>query len=101
MMHEMEEPLVAVQVRVPVLLRTLTSGKSEVFVEGSTVKEVLANLEAEYPGMKERFYDEEGKLRRFINIYVNSEDIRFLEGESTPVKDGDELSIVPAIAGGM
>lgn len=101
MMHEMEEPFVAVQVRIPVLLRTLTSGKSEVSVEGSTVKEVLANLEAEYPGMRERFYDEEGKLRRFINIYVNSEDIRFLDGEATPVKDGDELSIVPAIAGGI
>lgn len=90
----------AVLVRVPVLLRSLTAGKSEVSVEGSTVKEVLANLEAQYPGMRERFYDEEGRLRRFINIYVNSEDIRFLSGEDTPVKDGDELSIVPAIAGG-
>jgi len=100
MMQGLEEPFVAVLVRVPVLLRSLTAGKSEVSVEGSTVKEVLANLEAQYPGMRERFYDEEGRLRRFINIYVNSEDIRFLSGEDTPVKDGDELSIVPAIAGG-
>lgn len=90
----------AIEVRIPVLLRTLTDGKSEVTMEGANIKELLANLEAEYPGMKERFYDEEGNLRRFINIYVNSEDIRFLDGEDTALKDGDEVSIVPAIAGG-
>jgi len=90
----------AVSVRVPVLLRTLTDGASEVKAEGATIKELLANLEASYPGMRERFYDEEGKLRRFINIYVNSEDIRYLQGEETPLKEGDEVSIVPAIAGG-
>ena len=90
----------AVTVRVPVLLRTLTNGASEVAGEGATIKELLANLEAVYPGMRERFYDEEGRLRRFINIYVNSEDIRFLSGEDTPLKEGDEVSIVPAIAGG-
>lgn len=90
----------AVNVRVPVLLRTLTDGASEVSGDGGTIKELLANLESSYPGMRERFYDEDGKLRRFINIYVNSEDIRFLQGEDTPLKDGDEVSIVPAIAGG-
>ena len=82
------------------LLRTLTKGESEVSASGATIRELLANLEASYPGMRERFYDEDGKLRRFINIYVNSEDIRFLQGENTPLKDGDEVSIVPAIAGG-
>lgn len=90
----------AVNVRIPVLLRTLTKGESEVSASGATIRELLANLEASYPGMRERFYDEDGKLRRFINIYVNSEDIRFLQGENTPLKDGDEVSIVPAIAGG-
>jgi len=90
----------AVKVRIPVLLRSLTQGASEVEAEGANVKELLANLERAYPGMKERFYDEDGQLRRFINIYVNSEDIRFLQGEDTQLKDGDEVSIVPAIAGG-
>lgn len=69
-------------------------------MEGSTVKEVIAQLEAQFPGIQERLYDEEGKLRRFINIYVNSEDIRSQQGEDTAVKAGDEISIVPAIAGG-
>lgn len=91
----------AVKVRIPVLLRTLTNGESEVSAEGGTIEELLANLEAAYPGMRERFYDEQGKLRRFINIYVNSEDIRFLDGEKTALKEGDEVSIVPAIAGGV
>lgn len=70
-------------------------------MEGSTVKEVIEQLEAKFPGIQERLYDEEGKLRRFINIYVNSEDIRSQQGEETAVKDGDEISIVPAIAGGL
>lgn len=91
----------AVKVRIPVLLRTLTNGESEVSAEGGTIEELLANLEAAYPGMRERFYDEQGKLRRFINIYVNSEDIRFLDGEKTALKEGDEVSIVPAIVGGV
>jgi len=64
------------------------------------VKEVLADLEKRYPGVRERLYDDKGVLRRFINLYLNSEDIRFLKGETTPVKEGDEISIVPAIAGG-
>ncbi len=91
----------ALKVRIPVLLRTLTGGESEVSASGSNIEELLANLEASYPGMRERFYDESGKMRRFINIYVNSEDIRFLDGEKTALKDGDEISIVPAIAGGV
>jgi len=91
---------VAIQVRIPVLLRTLTNNQSEVSATGSTIKELLADLESSYPGMRERFYDGDGKLRRFINIYVNAEDIRFIDGENTPLKDGDEVSIVPAIAGG-
>ncbi len=91
----------AVNVRIPVLLRSLTQNQGEVSVEGSTVKEVIEQLEAKFPGIQERLYDEEGKLRRFINIYVNSEDIRSQQGEETAVKDGDEISIVPAIAGGL
>lgn len=91
----------AISVRIPVLLRTLTGGESEVSASGSNIEELLANLESSYPGMRERFYDENGKMRRFINIYVNSEDIRFLDGEKTALKDGDEVSIVPAIAGGV
>ncbi|HEX6971679.1 MAG TPA: ubiquitin-like small modifier protein 1 [Limnochordia bacterium] len=90
----------AVQVRIPVLLRSLTKGAGEVAGEGKTVGEVIENLEEHFPGIKARLYDEEGKLRRFINIYVNAEDIRFLDGPTTPVKEGDEISIVPAIAGG-
>lgn len=90
----------AVNVRIPVLLRSLTQNQGEVSVEGSTVQEVLAKLESEFPGFHERLYDDNGNLRRFINIYVNSDDIRSQQGESTPVKDGDEISIVPAIAGG-
>lgn len=91
----------AVNVRIPVLLRTLTQNQGEVSVTGGTVKEVIEQLETEFPGFHERLYDEEGKLRRFINIYVNSEDIRSQEGDGTSVKEGDEISIVPAIAGGL
>lgn len=90
----------AIQVRVPVLLRSLTGGAGEVQGEGATVGQVIENLNATFPGIKGRLYDDDGKLRRFINIYVNSEDIRFLDGPATAVKDGDEISIVPAIAGG-
>lgn len=90
----------AVNVRIPVLLRSLTQNQGEVSVDGATVKEVLAALESRFPGIRERLYDEEGNLRRFINIYVNSEDIRTRDGEETPVNEGDEIAIVPAIAGG-
>lgn len=88
------------KVRIPVLLRPLTGGAGEVSAAGTTVAEVIAALDAAHPGIKQRLYDDSGKVRRFINIYVNDEDIRFLKGEETPIGDGDELSIVPAIAGG-
>lgn len=88
------------KVRIPVLLRPLTGGSSEVSVAGETVAEVIEQLEAAHPGIKQRLYDDSGEVRRFINIYVNDEDIRFLDGAQTSVGESDELSIVPAIAGG-
>ncbi len=90
----------AIKVRIPTPLQKLTGNQSEVEVPGATVKAVLAALEEKHPGIRERLYDEKGTLRRFINFYVNDEDIRFLNSEDTALKDGDELSIVPAIAGG-
>lgn len=90
-----------VTVRIPTPLQKLAGGKSEVQVEGKTVKDVLANLDKQYPGFKDRLYDEKGVLRRFINFYVNDEDVRFLQGEATEIKAGQDLSIVPAIAGGL
>lgn len=90
----------AVQVRIPVLLRSLTGGKGDVEVSAGSVQQIIDELESQFPGMKERLYDEQGSLRRFINIYVNSEDIRSKDGDQTAVSDGDEISIVPAIAGG-
>ncbi|MBI5379360.1 MAG: MoaD/ThiS family protein [Nitrospirae bacterium] len=89
-----------VKVRIPTPLQKLTGNQAEVICGGSTVRDLIEGLEGQYPGLKERIYDEAGKLRRFVNIYVNEEDIRFLEGDGTSVKDGDEVSIVPAIAGG-
>ena len=90
----------AVKVRVPTPLMKLTDNLSEVTAEGATISEILNNLESQFAGIKERICDENGAPRRFINIYLNEEDIRFLDGESTAVKDGDEISIIPAIAGG-
>ena len=90
----------AVTVRIPTPLQRLTSGRGEVPCTGSTVKELLDNLEKNCPGIKERICDEQGKLRRFVNVFVNEEDIRFLQGDQTAIKDGDEVSIIPAIAGG-
>ena len=78
----------------------MTGGKNEVEIAGNTVAEIIDNLGTAHPGIKERLYDEEGEVRRFINIYVNEEDIRFLTGKDTPLKDGDQVSIIPAIAGG-
>lgn len=89
-----------VTVRIPTPLQRLTHGAGEVPCEGKTVTELLADLERRYPGVKDRICDESGKLRRFVNIFVNEEDIRFLQGDQTAVKDGDEVSIIPAIAGG-
>ena len=89
----------AVKVRVPTPLMKLTDNQSEVTAEGATISEILNNLESQFAGIKERICDENGTPRRFINIYLNEEDIRFLDGESTAVKEGDEISIIPAIAG--
>jgi len=89
-----------VSVLVPTPLQTLTGGAGEVSARGATVREVVASLEAQFPGIKARLCDDSGNLRRFVNVYVNNEDIRFEQNEETPVKDGDELSIIPAIAGG-
>jgi molybdopterin synthase sulfur carrier subunit len=89
-----------VRVLIPTPLQRLTDNQAEVVVEGSDVREVIGDLEAKFPGVKARLCDESGALRRFVNIYVNEEDIRFLKGEATALKDGDEMSIVPAIAGG-
>ncbi len=86
-------------VRIPTPLRTLTKGADEVTAVGATVADVIANLEQSYPGMRDRLLDEKG-VRRFINVFVGDEDIRFLEGLKTELKSGDRISIVPAIAGG-
>ena len=87
-------------VRIPTPLRQAARGNAEVKVTGDTVDDVIADLERQFPGLKERLVDDGGELRRFINIYVNEEDIRFLEGRKTALKDTDVVSIVPAIAGG-
>jgi len=89
----------AITVRIPTPLRTLTGGADEVPVPGGTVREVIDNLEKKHPGLKERLCDDKG-VRRFVNIYANEEDIRFLDNLDTAVKEGDSVSIVPAIAGG-
>lgn len=90
----------AVTVRVPGPLRRLTSGSAEVQVEGATVSQALQDLESKYPGFADRLYDPSGSLRQFINIYLNDSDIRFGQGLETPVGENDDLSIVPAVAGG-
>ena len=87
-------------VRIPTQLRTLSGGASEVSVEGGTVKELLVGLDAAHPGFNERLHDDAGSLRRFVNIFVADEDIRFLDGLSTPVTEGQAVSIIPAVAGG-
>ena len=90
----------SVSLRIPTTLRTLTAGSSEVTVEGSTVAEVISSLEAAHPGFKERILDEEGGLRRFVNVFVADDDVRFMDGVNTPVPDGATVSIIPAVAGG-
>ncbi len=89
-----------IKVRIPTPLRKLTGGKGEVPVEAIDVTSLINALELSYPGLKERLCDEQGEVRRFINIYINEEDIRFLKGAQTALKSGDAVSIVPAIAGG-
>jgi molybdopterin synthase sulfur carrier subunit len=90
----------AIMVRIPSPLRKLTGGQSEVEAKADSIGNLISALDASYPGMKERLCDETGTVRRFVNIYVNEEDIRFLTHQDTPLKDGDQVSIVPAIAGG-
>jgi len=89
-----------IQVRIPTPLRKFTSGSEAVDAEGATITALVADLDRRYPGIKARICDDSGQVRRFVNLFVNGEDIRFLQHLDTPVKDGDEVSIVPAIAGG-
>ena len=90
----------AVLVRIPTPLRSLTKGSAEVQTKADTVADLVESLEGQFPGFRERLVDEAGELRRFINVYVNEEDVRFLQGKSTALREGDQVSIVPAIAGG-
>jgi len=90
----------SVTVRVPTTLRTLTAGESKVEVDGTTVAEVLAALDAAHPGFSGKLLDADGNLRRFVNVFVADDDVRFMDGMATPVPDGETLSIVPAVAGG-
>jgi len=89
-----------IKVRIHTPLRPLTKNQGEVEAIGANIAEIIENLNSAYSGLKDRLCDEKGELRRFVNIYVNEEDIRFLKGRDTVLKDGDEVSIVPAIAGG-
>ncbi|MGH7949668.1 MAG: ubiquitin-like small modifier protein 1 [Candidatus Binataceae bacterium] len=90
-----------VRVRVPTPLRRFTAGADEVAADGVSVRAIIDDLEKRHPGMRERLLDDKGALRRFVNIYLNGDDIRFLDELNSKVKDGDDLSIVPAIAGGV
>ena len=90
----------AKKVRIPTPLRKLTNNEEVVEVDAPTIGEAITELQTRYPGIKERLVDESGAVRRFVNVYVNEEDIRFLENQKTALKDGDEISIIPAIAGG-
>ena len=87
-------------VRVPTILRTYTGGKSEVPAEGGTLSEVIDALDLSHPGIKGRIVDEQGELRRFVNVYVGNDDVRFLDGLATAVPDGGQISVIPAVAGG-
>lgn len=89
-----------VKVRIPTPLRKLTHNEELVEVDAPTVGAAIAELQTRFPGIKDRLLDEQGAVRRFVNVYVNEEDIRFLQNQETPVKPGDEISIIPAIAGG-
>src|SRR5437870_2494877 len=88
------------KVRIPTPLRKLTNNEEVVEVQAVNIGEAIAELQSRYPGIKERLVDDQGEVRRFVNVYVNEEDIRFLQNQQTPLKDGDEISIIPAIAGG-
>jgi molybdopterin converting factor small subunit len=90
----------AIQVLIPTPLQKFTGDQATVSLEASSVDELIIALDGSFPGLKERLCDEQGKLRRFLNVYVNSEDVRFLDNQATALKEGDEVSIVPAVAGG-
>ena len=90
----------SVSVRIPTTLRPLTGGQSAVELDGTTVREVLGNLDGAHPGFADRLLDDEGNLRRFVNVFVADDDIRFLKGLDTPVPEGETVSIIPAVAGG-
>ncbi|WP_059012397.1 ubiquitin-like small modifier protein 1 [Streptomyces specialis] len=91
----------AIEVRIPTILRTYTAGQKAVQGNGDTVADLFADLDARHPGIKDRLVEESGDLRRFVNVYLNDEDVRFLEGISTKLSDGDSVTILPAVAGGM
>ncbi|RUM57903.1 MAG: molybdopterin synthase sulfur carrier subunit [Persephonella sp.] len=90
----------AITVRIPTALRRLTQGQGEIQIEASSISELIEKLEEEFPGIKERLVEPNGEIRKFVNFFVNDEDIRFLNGKDTELKDGDVVSIIPAIAGG-
>jgi molybdopterin synthase sulfur carrier subunit len=89
-----------INVRIPTPLRKLTNNEELVEINADTIGQAIAQLQTRYPGIRERLLDDTGAVRRFVNVYVNEEDIRFLQNQETPLKDGDEVSIIPAIAGG-
>ena len=89
-----------VKVRIPTILRTYTDGASEVGATGSTLAEVIDDLDANHPGIKGRILDDQGAIRRFVNVYVGNDDVRFIDGLSTPTEDGAQVSVIPAVAGG-
>lgn len=90
----------AKKIRIPTPLRKLTNNEELIEVNAATIGEAIAELQTRFPGIKERLVDDNGEVRRFVNVYVNEEDIRFLKNQQTPLNDGDEISIIPAIAGG-
>jgi sulfur-carrier protein len=90
----------SVSVRIPTILRTYTNGESEVSADGGTLSEVLESLETSYPGIRARILDDQGAIRRFVNVYVGNDDVRFLEALDTSTPDGAQVSVIPAVAGG-
>lgn len=98
--EQIQGRIMSVNVRIPTPLLNLTAGKKEVSANAGQLKKIIDTLESEYPGLKDRLIDEAGELRRFVNIYIDEEDIRFLKGLETDVSEGSEVSIIPAVAGG-
>ncbi|MGH3321122.1 MAG: MoaD/ThiS family protein [Streptosporangiaceae bacterium] len=90
----------SVTVRIPTILRNLTGGVAEVSSEGATLRDLIERLEGQHPGIRGRLLDDQGRIRRFVNVYVGEEDVRFAQGLDTPLSDGSMVSIIPAVAGG-